>query len=191
MFGRLEIVIQKVISHVESGNFKYALRFEEKLYKTLIPPNRIIDKVRSIHRCSVNTARAICATSWGYYQLLGLNLYSVCQYNDLIFKFLNDDYEQEKAFNEFCKAKGILLSEVERDLRHLSVIATQISTKRDSSDSYIKLLRNHIRDHINGYRFLTDFVNKYNGAPVGSESFFSYLLRMLYYFKRIVEGGEL
>jgi hypothetical protein len=184
------MVIQKVISYVESGNFKYALRFEEKLYKTLTPPNRIIDKVRNIHRCSVNTARAICATSFGYYQLLGLNLYSVCQYDGLVFKFLDDDHEQEKAFYEFCRTKGILLNEVERDLRHLSIIATQIRSEMNSTDSYIRLLCDHIRNHVKGYRFLANFINVYNGAPVYSESFFSYLLRMLYYFKKLTEGGE-
>ena len=187
-------MIQKVIRYVESGNFKYALRFEEKVYNSLKSSvksqNQTVKRIQDIHYCSEDTARMIASTSWGYYQILGLNIYSLCGYNDLVFKFIESEEDQEKAFYRFCELKKISLLKAERDLHNITIVAIQIETSSKSSGDYVKTFQDYVNSNIEKYPFLKDFINKYNGARAVSNSFFDYLLRMVYYFKKIA-GGEL
>lgn len=133
-------MISKVIRYVESGNFKYAMRFEEKLYNSLKgnfkKENQIVKRIKDIHYCSIDTARMIASCSWGYYQILGLNIYSLCGYNDLIFKFVEDDNIQEEAFRRFCELRKISLLKAERDLHNVTIVAIQIETSSKSSSEF-------------------------------------------------------
>ena len=186
-------MISKVIRYVESGNFKYALRFEEKLYNslksTVKKENQVIKKIKDIHYCSEDTARVIASTSWGYYQILGLNIYSLCGYNDLIFKFIEDDNKQEEAFYRFCELKKISLLKTERDLHNLTIVAIQIETSAKSSGDYVKTFQDYVVSNIDKYPHLKNFITRYNGARAVSNAFFDYLLRMVYYYKNLQRRG--
>jgi len=185
-------MISKVIRYVESGNFKYALRFEEKVYNslksTVKSQNQVVKRIRDIHYCSEDTARMIAATSWGYYQILGLNIYSLCGYNDLIFKFVEDDQKQDEAFYRFCELKKISLLKAEKDLHDLTIVSIMIEAGKKSIGEYVKSFQDYVIKKIKKYPYLKDFINRYNGARAVSDVFFDYLLRMVYYYKNLQRG---
>jgi len=186
-------VISKVIRYVESGNFKYALRFEEKVYNSLKgnfrKENQIINRIKDIHYCSEDTARMIASCSWGYYQILGLNIYSLCGYNDLIFKFIEDDNKQEEAFYRFCELKKISLLKAEKDLHDLTIVSIMIEAGKQNVGDYVKAFQDYVIKKIEKYPYLRNFITRYNGARAVSDAFFDYLLRMIYYYKKFVGGG--
>jgi hypothetical protein len=186
-------MISKVVRYVESGNFKYALRFEEKLYGSFKSSAKsqiqVIKRIQDIHFCSRDTACMIASSSWGYYQILGLNVYSLCGYNDLVFKFIESEEDQEKAFYRFCELKKISLLKAEKNLHDITIVAIQIETSSKSLGEYVKTFQDYVISNISKYPFLKDFITRYNGARAVSNAFFDYLLRMVYYFKKIA-GGE-
>jgi hypothetical protein len=114
----------------------------------------------------------------------------MCDYNDLIFKFIENEEEQEKAFYRFCELKKISLLKAERDLHNITIVAIQIEMDSKSPGEYVKAFQDYVNSNIEKYPYLKNFINRYNGARAVSDAFFDYLLRMVYYFKKIA-GGEL
>lgn len=49
-------------------------------------------RIATINRCDVTTARALACASWGFYQLLGANIYAQGCTLDLI-EFLSDEHD--------------------------------------------------------------------------------------------------
>lgn len=102
-----------VIAQVESSSRDEALRFESGLYRSWESSHpearaKIAANIRSIHACSHDTAKLIACTSWGRYQILGMNLYSPlcgCQVN--IFHYVADIDFQRICLEEFLRNKGI------------------------------------------------------------------------------------
>jgi hypothetical protein len=114
----------------------------------------------------------------------------MCGYNDLIFKFIENEEEQEKAFYRFCELKKISLLKAERDLHNITIVAIQIEMSSKSIGEYVKAFQNYVNSNIEKYPFLKYFINRFNGARAVSDAFFDYLLRMVYYFKKIAGGVE-
>lgn len=69
--------LQSVVSAVESGDNQNAIRFESSLFATrpLWVSNQI-KRIQSIHKCSTDTAKMVACSSWGFYQILGANIYA-------------------------------------------------------------------------------------------------------------------
>ena len=70
------ITLIDVIAELESSNNQYALRFESELM--LITYNsEILNTIIKYNQCDEITAKMIYNTSWGLYQIMGFNLYSM------------------------------------------------------------------------------------------------------------------
>ena len=176
-------MIVNVIKAVESSNNKYAFRFEEKLYflhrasKTNL--SKILKRIRMINQCSNETALAICSTSWGFYQILGINIYGVCGYDKSIIDFLKNVDDQEKVFKIFCDIQRIDLEKTEKELINLTGLVNKNKNSFKSNLDMINFLENELKDHKEDYLNLITFIEKYNGAKYLSNSFKDYLLRMI------------
>lgn len=112
-FGRLvPPTLAECVSMIESGNRPHAIRFERMLFDHDLARNdetlaMILLRIMRTNACSRDTACMIAATSWGQYQLLGVNLYStqVGWITD-IGTFLGSS-TQQAMFNLFCRWRGI------------------------------------------------------------------------------------
>jgi hypothetical protein len=109
----------KVISKVESSDNQFAIRFEPTTFQA--KPIWILGtlpKIAAHHPgASQDTLLMIACTSWGYYQILGANIWAngyVGNFHD----FLTDDMDQgsdlsfqEEAFEVFIKPHGYVMDE--------------------------------------------------------------------------------
>ncbi|HCB69334.1 MAG TPA: DUF3380 domain-containing protein [Persephonella sp.] len=104
--------LAEIIKQIESSNNKLAVRFEPHFYERL--KNRTNDtavlKIREIHKCTYYTALMIASTSWGYFQIMGYNLYFYNLIDTTVFEFLYNEELQEKAFQEFIEKRKINFS---------------------------------------------------------------------------------
>jgi len=176
-------MINEVIKTIESSNNKYAFRFEEKLYflhrasKTNL--SKILKRIRMINQCSNDTALAICSTSWGLYQILGINIYGICGYDKSIVDFLKNVDDQEKVFKIFCDIQKLDLEKTEKELINLTGLVNKNKNSFKSNLDMINFLEEELRDHKENYLNLVLFIERYNGAKYLSNSFMDYLLRMI------------
>jgi len=104
--------LEAIISDIESGGNRYALRFEPHVYERAQTLNRyapMVNLARGRNKCSLETARVIIATSWGKFQIMGFNLYDPngINYPDPVGVYLNDDMVQAATFRVFCQARSI------------------------------------------------------------------------------------
>jgi hypothetical protein len=186
-------MITDVIKAVESSNNQYALRFEEKMYfhhkalKTKL--SNVIKRVKMLNNCSLETALMIMSTSWGFYQILGVNLYSICSYDKDIMSFLQNADHQDKAFYTFCNIQKIDLEKTEEDLKTLTIFYTEIEKQAKSKMELIIELENELTNNRNNYEGLIKFIYHYNGAKFMSDQFIDYLLRMIKEAKKYIKGG--
>lgn len=84
------------------------MRFEKSFYDKLDGIHYI--GAKKANKCSNDTARMICATSWGLYQILGVNIYNRIgnwHYGGIITKFVHNVILQHQCFTEFVSSKGI------------------------------------------------------------------------------------
>lgn len=85
------LTIANVLSEIESSHNPRALRFEPGEFQ-LIPNHGIIDRIAQCNICNSTTARIIYSMSWGYYQIMGFNLYDdVMQYDKDVITFCSTD----------------------------------------------------------------------------------------------------
>ncbi len=99
-----------VIKQIESSNNKLAVRFEPLFYQRLKEQefnDKSIQKIKQLHKCNTDTAYMIASTSWGYFQIMGYNLYFYSLTDKTVFEFLFDETEQEQAFEKFTQIKNI------------------------------------------------------------------------------------
>lgn len=107
------IELADVIAQVESSTKDSAIRFEAGLYSSWVTasPNPARDTIartiRNIHNSSNNTARMIACTSWGRYQILGENIYSLCGCLRDVMGYVADPGYQRVCFDVFLQRRKI------------------------------------------------------------------------------------
>lgn len=102
--------LKDIIKLIESDNNNQAVRFEPHFFHRLRKRkfnDRAIQRIKEIHKCNTTTAYMIASTSWGYFQIMGYNLYFYGLTNKTVFEYLFDEEEQEKAFEKFIQIKNI------------------------------------------------------------------------------------
>jgi hypothetical protein len=185
-------MIADVIKAVESSNNQFAFRFEEKMYfhhKAMRSKlSNVIKRVKMLNNCSLETALMILSTSWGLYQILGVNLYSICSYDKSIMSFLQNTDHQDKAFYTFCSVQKIDLEKTEDDLKKLTKFYIEKEKQAKSKFELIIELENELTNNRNSYEELIKFVYFYNGAKFMSDQFIDYLLRMINQARKHING---
>jgi hypothetical protein len=99
------ILLSQVVAQVESSGDIFALRYEP----TYEPSSASIVACRSAASSymSVESARMICKTSWGRYQIMGDNLYgSAIQLRDNIIQYASNEILQLHSFATFIGSLG-------------------------------------------------------------------------------------
>jgi hypothetical protein len=96
-----------VVAIVESSNNPHCMRFEPALYAS--PPEWIVNQLPAIKRAhpwaSDDTVKLVATSSFGYYQILGANIWSLGYTSDFM-TYLNDDIDQRTVFTKFIVAHG-------------------------------------------------------------------------------------
>jgi len=180
------------VACVESNVNQFAIRFEENYYKKNLD-HITLEIIRSCNNCSRDTAKMIASTSWGQYQILGINLYSVCEYYSSIGKYLCDDNLQYITFERFIK-KRVFKKETEKRVEntldaisHISLYYKYLDFKAEEK---IEKLKSFLEINREVYKDLEIFILKYLGAKFLSQAFINYILRLIHYHNRIEEMIE-
>lgn len=104
-----DTTLLRVIAQTESADWRYAVRFESATYGvTEREYPKSLHNCQVANRCSQDTAKMICATSWGVYQMMGFNIYgdnSPCKLT-AIGLFICDDICQENMQEYFLRSIG-------------------------------------------------------------------------------------
>lgn len=101
-----KLKIAHVLSLLESSIRKNAIRFEPVEFQRLCNPD-IINKIASIHHCTQATAKIVYCMSFGYYQIMGFNLYgNILDYQKSIFEFVDSPIDQFDMLSRFLKMIG-------------------------------------------------------------------------------------
>lgn len=183
-------MIVDVIKKVESANNQYAFRFEEKLYflhrasKTNL--SKILKRIKMLNQCSNETAIMISSTSWGLFQILGINIYGVCGYDKSIIDYLKKVEDQEKVFKVFCDIQKIDLDKTEKELINLIGQVNKNKNLFKNNLEMVNFLEEELRDHKESYLNIIRFIERYNGAKYLSNSFMDYLLKMINEAKKYI-----
>lgn len=95
--------VADVIGNIESAHNPAALRFEPLTYESAPYYGAVIDAIKECNLCSIETARMIYSTSWGEFQIMGMNLYDsrVCAYRNNIARYLVQSGDQFVTFDSF------------------------------------------------------------------------------------------
>jgi hypothetical protein len=110
--------LEDIISQIESGDNLYAMRFEPHVFERMHQTNRYgaaVAVAKQQNRCTLETARVICATSWGRFQIMGFNLYDPAlgepfPFLNPIGAYLESIIWQSRHFKAFCDKKDILFT---------------------------------------------------------------------------------
>lgn len=185
-------MITNIIKIIESSNNQYAFRFEEKLYfhhKAMRSKlSKVIKRVKMLNNCSIDTALMILSTSWGLFQILGINIYSLCSYDKSVIAYLQNVDDQVKVFYQFCDVQKIDLKKTEEDLINLTMFYNDVEKKLNSKLVLITELENELKNNQEHYKNLINFIERYNGAKFLSNEFLDYLLRMINEAKKQIRG---
>lgn len=115
----MPLTLAEIIGSIEDDNKDWPPRFESGLYlKTsafrhdtgaLRPTVQVLRQYNGgVARCSLDTAEALYAMSWGTYQILGMTLYSPpVGYAKSILDFLNSPAEQIACFQKDVSGRRI------------------------------------------------------------------------------------
>lgn len=105
----------EIIRNIESSGRQFAMRFEPHVFRRTYEGeyNVEIDNARRLNGCSVETARVIVSTSWGWYQIMGFNLYMPGKrcITYAVGEFMSLGGVQESYFEDFCKDRGIFFTD--------------------------------------------------------------------------------
>ena len=101
-----------IIAKIESGNWRHAVRFEPGFYNRYLTQTAINNIINAAKPAYMNatTAKHLLAMSWGKYQIMGENLYTICALKNELFEYVADDALQLETFIRFVRAKGIAFS---------------------------------------------------------------------------------
>jgi hypothetical protein len=94
--------LSELIARVESAGNLFAVRLEPKYN----PAQSNALKCAGVNRCTYPTAEMLCRCSWGLYQIMGDNLYSL-GLDVPISRYWNDAEMQADYFAKFLEAKKI------------------------------------------------------------------------------------
>lgn len=100
-----EILLSDCVAYVESRNNPCAARYEPTWNATL----EQIDMATFYATggwISQNTAIMLASTSWGAYQIMGANLWTVCKYKGTLAQYLNTPSDQIETFKAFLGLIG-------------------------------------------------------------------------------------
>lgn len=98
------ITLEQIVAQVESGGFSHAYRFEPVLYQHRDEmPRQIILDIMRIHHCNQLSAAVIYSSSYGLYQIMGMNLYGPLEYKGTIFDYCMSEDDQNAAFEQFTR----------------------------------------------------------------------------------------
>lgn len=95
---------------VESSNNPHATRFERGVFNRITNEgtNPTLLKIQRCNNCTLDTARQIYSTSYGYYQLMGFNLYDPSiGWEGTVQNYMNDSVAQDSAYYAFLVANHI------------------------------------------------------------------------------------
>lgn len=100
--------LSQLVAKVESANCAHALRHEPGFTK-YVTPQGIANCIAGHRPAYMNrtTAEMICKTSFGTYQIMGENIYTVCGFKRSIAEFFDSDAIQLACFQAFIKGRGI------------------------------------------------------------------------------------
>lgn len=101
-----------IVRNVESGCHLYAIRYEPGIFASLAQAESnatLIQKIAGINACDIETAKIIFSTSYGLWQEMGFNIYSL-GYDLPILQFWQSQTDQRNIYDAFIKKKGINFS---------------------------------------------------------------------------------
>jgi hypothetical protein len=105
------VTLPMVIAHVESGSNPHAVRFEPATYagKMILDAASmaILNRITEIHDCSHETAKVLYSTSFGFFQIMGFDLYGELGYDQTVFTYCDDQEAQYALFAKFVQAHNI------------------------------------------------------------------------------------
>lgn len=108
------LTLSDLIARVESNRNPYAVRYEPAFR----PSSDIVERMAKLCTCSRATAEMLCATSWGYFQIMGENL--IRHGLDVTpIEFCHDANKQIALFTAFVEARGINYKPSEIKADHL------------------------------------------------------------------------
>ena len=109
--------LPNLISEIESSHRPVAIRFEPHVYSRTGDGRyaEAVEAARDVHGISFDTARMVVSTSWGFYQIMGFNLWAPrnvggLEYKATYFDFLDDVEVQNNCFKMFCEDRKIYFS---------------------------------------------------------------------------------
>lgn len=112
-----DVTLCTIIGWIESRNDVHALRFELTVYEHV---NETIDRdllniIKTINKCTFETAKIIFSMSFGAYQIMGFNLYdpALCECIVPIASYLNNAVLQDTTFNRYVYKRNIAYAPVQ------------------------------------------------------------------------------
>lgn len=137
----MNMTLSQLVARIESNNQPQALRFEPKFATSQIARDRCISAHKPAYMNN-STAEMICRTSWGLFQIMGENLYTVCGLGSPISHFMIDRDTQERAFYAFVRARGINYSIEE--LRAEETKRVNFARKYNGSSAYVANIKREL-----------------------------------------------
>lgn len=97
------------VMQIESAGDWRAERFEPAVYGRSLTSDqlKIRQAIKAIHRCSDATATVIYATSYGWFQLMGFNLWGRIGIRCHKADFIQNQALQRRAFEQYARDAGI------------------------------------------------------------------------------------
>lgn len=99
------ILLSDVVAQVESAGNLLAMRFEPDYVPSMVGIQNCQNYVVNGY-IDYKTARNICQTSYGKYQIMGDNLFNELNYKNTLFNYLSSEENQLLTFSEFIKKIG-------------------------------------------------------------------------------------
>lgn len=93
-----------LIARIESSRNSHAIRFERKTFARITNQGYtpVLSTIQAIHHCSSDTARVLYSMSFGFYQIMGFNLWGrALQYDKDAFSFIDSPADQKTMFFKF------------------------------------------------------------------------------------------
>lgn len=142
----MNITLSQLVARVESNNCPQAVRHEPGFGKyvtaTAIGNCIAAFKVQGAYM-NKNTAREICKMSFGLYQIMGENLYTVCNIGMTVFDFVMNEDAQLVAFQKYCFSRKILYSLDE--ILHDKTKRENFALRYNGSRAYAETIMQHAR----------------------------------------------
>ncbi|MEM3871826.1 MAG: hypothetical protein QXE05_04645 [Nitrososphaeria archaeon] len=128
------------------------------------------------------------SSSWGKYQILGMNLYDICNLSKTVFEYLFDENLQDLTFQIFMN-KVVKLDENKllSELDELNRVKRQLMFENSNLERFSDEFKKHIIENRDRYVNIVTFIQRYNGTRFFSMNAYNYLLRMLYFFEKLKE----